>query len=549
MNTPQTRSKKMSAKHLNGWKVAVGVSLVSALGGYGIGCVIDVPINCETAFVNCPVTSATTGGGMGGAGGNGGGGGMGGDGGGGGGMVGNCDPELGLVEDGCGVFASSSLGATGAVGSKEKPLDTLAAAIAAAGETKRVYACAEVFAEAVSVSEGVTIYGGLDCASDWRLLAEGKTTVSAAADEVALTVKSTAGGLVVKDVAFEAEDASLPGGSSVAVLVDGVGAEFVRCAMTAGDGAKGVDGADGPSVAPMQPGPGDSGVKACTNAEPILGAKQSTNDCGGVLSIGGKGGDGNNANGGDGANGLPVGALGQGGKGEINVGWSCGVGGTNGGANPGDNGMPGTPGVGATGPGTLSSNGYTGTSGTAGLPGAVGQGGGGGGGTKGGAAICMGGAGAGASGGAGGAGGCGGLPGDGAGPGGGSFALVSVNATVILTDCTLQSGVGGDGGAGGDSQAGGSGGVGGLGGAGSQTGGGSSDACSGGQGGKGGNGGPGGGGLGGPSVAVAHLGAPPEQAGATTLKFGTGGAGGLGGNGNAQNNAGADGVGQEVMGF
>jgi hypothetical protein len=68
--------------------------------------------------------------------------------GGGGSDPGNCDPEAGSVDEGCGVFASVSLGAAGAQGTKAAPLASLAAAVAAAGELKRVYACAEVFAEA-----------------------------------------------------------------------------------------------------------------------------------------------------------------------------------------------------------------------------------------------------------------------------------------------------------------------------------------------------------------------------------------------------------------
>ncbi len=523
------------------FSTTLGVTLLLG-AGWMAGCQ-DRAGDCDlngTCPTDAASTSSTSSGG-------GGGNGAGGDGGGGT-DPGNCDPAMGVVDDGCGVFASSGMGADGALGGKTTPVRSLQEAVDLASETKRVYACAEVFDEAVTVAEGITIYGGLDCANDWALLAETKTTVAAPSDAIALTVESTAAGLVVNDLAMEATNATAPGGSSIAVLVDGVEATFVRCAMTARDGAAGVDGVDGPSVAPMQGKAGAGGSAACS-ANPVPGAPQTDGEvCGdGALSIGGKGGDGNNANGGDGANGLPVSAgNGFGGTGEVGAGWNCNVGGVNGGAQAGDNGTEGTPGVGASGPGTLTSTGYQGTSGTAGMPGTVGQGGGGGGGAKGGNGICMGGPGAGASGGAGGAGGCGGLPGEGAGPGGASFALVSVNATVTLDACVLQSGSGGAGGVGGDFQPGA---LGGLGGVGGDPAGGTNPGCSGGQGGKGGNGGPGGGGLGGPSAAIAHVGGAPEQAGGTTLTPGTAGLGGAGGNVNAKANAGANGTSTDVMSF
>ena len=158
--------------------------------------------------------------------------GVGGDGGGGG-SQGNCDPEAGSVDEGCGVFASVSLGAAGASGTKMAPLASLAAAVAAAGELKRVYACAEVFAESVTVSEGVTIYGGLDCAGgSWAALADEKTTVQGSAEEVALRVENTANGAKVYDLAVRAADATVPGGSSIAVLVDGATATLL------GEGAR-----------------------------------------------------------------------------------------------------------------------------------------------------------------------------------------------------------------------------------------------------------------------------------------------------------------------
>jgi hypothetical protein len=330
------------------------------------------------------------------------------------------------------------------------------------------------------------------------------------------------------------------------------GAEFVRCELVAGNGAKGSAGAAGdPNGASATAGAaGNNGKNACSDLDALggpdttlPGGAQVTNDCGSSgVSIGAQGGDGNVLNGGGGDVGQ-TGTAGQAGAGEPAAGmWSC----IKGQGQIGSPGEVGSPGVGATGPGAISATGFMGTSGGAGASGKAGQGGGGGGGAKGGM-ICPGGvAGSGASGGSGGAGGCGGQPSQGGGPGGASIALVSLKASITLTDCTLATGKGGDGGAGGDLQPGGSGGDPGKGGKGA---GGANDACSGGQGGKGGNGGPGGGGLGGPSLGIAFQGNPPERQGKTVVTAGTPGAGGPGGSVNVAMNAGEAGKTSEEQEF
>ncbi|MGK3997085.1 PGRS family protein [Sorangium sp. So ce1024] len=423
---------------------------------------------------------------------------------------------------------------------------TLSEAIARAAEKgSSVYACAEEFEEASEVPAGVAIFGGLDCASGWGWIGETAKTVVAPGEEgIALKVTRGEGVARIEDVSARAADARAPGGSSIAVLVDGAEVELVRCELNAGNGAGGAEGEDAPSEGPAQASPGNAGTDACSDLDSsgapdaaLPGGAQVENTCGGALSIGGEGGAGRVNNGGSGQIGEP-GSLGAAGSGEPAAGdWSCAAGGTGQG---GDNGPAGEPGFAASGLGALDATGYTGVSGGPGGAGKPGQGGGGGGGAKGGAAICAGGVtGAGASGGSGGLGGCGGLPGQGGGAGGASIALASVEGKVTLTDCALKAGNGGKGGAGGDLQPGGAGGLGGVGGMGV---GGSKNACAGGQGGQGGNGGPGGGGLGGPSLAIAYRGEAVKRQGQTTLTPGTAGAGGPGGSGNVAENAGAEGV-------
>jgi hypothetical protein len=455
----------------------------------------------------------------------------------------------------CGVFVSSSHGSDSAGASKDAPAKTLKAALAAIEEQrrpKRIYACAEVFAEAVELPAGVAIYGGLDCDKAWAWVGATKKTILAAGpDLVALTLRGGGGTTRIEDVSVKAADAQTAGASSIAVLVDGATAELTRSEMVAGHGADGAPGVAG--AAPAAPGdpvpaaqggtPGNDGADACGNIDgtagpdPVLaGGSAAENACDGDASVGGRGGDGAIASGADGEAGV-TGAFGAAGTGEPSAGvWSCVATGTGQG---GADGTPGTAGPGASGLGTLSSSaGYVGVSGSPGTSGKAGQGGGGGGGAKG-LSNCGGGMpGAGASGGSGGAGGCGGKPGQGGGAGGASIALASVNATVTLTDCRLTAGEGGKGGVGGQPQSGGAGGRGGAGG----TGGLAQDACDGGKGGKGGGGGPGGGGLGGPSFALAFQGTPVVKDAKTQLTPGTAGEGGPGGNDNAAMNVGANGT-------
>ncbi|WP_437781589.1 PGRS family protein [Sorangium sp. So ce1097] len=456
------------------------------------------------------------------------------------------------AEDTCGIFVSVSGNDEGA-GTKAEPVRTLSEAIARAAEQgNSVYACAEEFDEAAEVPAGLAIFGGLDCANGWRWIGEtAKTVVAPGEEAIALKVTRGEGAARIEDVSARAADARSPGGSSIAVLVDGAEAELVRCELIAGNGADGAEGEDAPSEVPTQAPPGNAGMDACSDLDTsgapdaaLPGGAQVENACGGALSIGGEGGAGRVNNGGGGQVGEP-GALGAAGSGEPAAGdWSCAAGGTGQG---GDNGPAGEPGLAASGLGMLSSSGYVGASGKAGGMGKPGQGGGGGGGAKGGASICPGGiAGAGASGGSGGPGGCGGLPGQGGGAGGASIALASVEGKVTLKDCVLKAGNGGKGGAGGDLQPGGAGGLGGVGGMGV---GGSKNACAGGQGGQGGNGGPGGGGLGGPSLAIAYRGEAVRQEGQTTLTAGTAGAGGPGGSSNVAENTGAAGVAEEEQAF
>ena len=453
-----------------------------------------------------------------------------------------CVPNqaTGPITDACGVFVSSSMGKAGGDGSQEEPYATIAEALGSP-KSGPIYLCAEAFAESVQMKSGATIYGGLDCTNGWTYTAAKKSEISPDAGKVPLVVDPQSG-VVMEDVTLRARDAVEAGASSIAVIASvGATLELTRCDVEAGDGK---DGAAGEAFATSAAGGamGNGGNEACTG-DVVVGGKSVTNACDEADmdddSRGGSGGIGEADVGGNGNPGAPQGVP-NGGAGEDAT--ACLTGG------PGDAGAAGGPGTGAQGMGTISAQGYAGLPGNPGEKGKPGQGGGGGGGAKGGtgAMKCIdpGNAG-GASGGSGGSGGCGGLGGIGGQAGGASIGIVSIGATLVLTEVKITTKSGGKGGSGGSGQSGGNGGDGGPGGAMPAGAGSLKPGCAGGKGGLGGTGGKAGGGLGGHSVGIAHTGEAPDTSGATI----TTGAAGDGGEGEGDTGKGGAGVAAQVQAF
>jgi hypothetical protein len=460
------------------------------------------------------------------------------------------------VDDACGLFVSSSQGQDSNAGTKGAPLKSLQQALDKANG-RPVYACAEELSGSAKLAQGMVIFGGLDCAQGWAYV--GGTTKSALtgdADQVALTITSTASKTQIADFAITAPSATTPGSSSIAVVVDGaIDVELLRCDLAAGDGPSGEAGtqlADDPS---LNGEAGTNGAGAC-DLGAHTGPTGKTKMCpSGGMSVAGSGGDGGQLMmmtlqpAGSGKDGSPADPAqptkGKGGVGEgEGSATSCDDG------TSGASGAAGEAGAGATGIGNLTEGGYSGVKGSDGTAGKPGQGGGGGGGAKGGLNINCGGTITdviGASGGSGGTGGCGGAGGGGGGAGGSSIALVSRRAQVKLTSVTLRAGKGGDGGKGGDAQGGGGKGFGGNPGTQAGT---AKASCRGGDGGQGGPGGPGGGGQGGHSLGVAYTGSAPriDPTQITTGAAGQGGPGGMG-NSTADAGKGADGVAIPVQGL
>ncbi|XXY46929.1 hypothetical protein WME91_43700 [Sorangium sp. So ce269] len=452
------------------------------------------------------------------------------------------------------MFVSATAG-DGGDGTPDAPVKTLAEAIQLAAQNedetaRRVYACAETFEEAVTVTAGVTIFGGLDCEADWQWDGEKKTTLTALPGVVPLTMRAVGETVRLEDVhvlapSIDPDDA---GTSAIAAIADRCRVALVRSTVEAGDAAPGIPGDAAP--AQREPGhDGEAGSDACSK-DVVTTVAPTPNDCGtpdtSDDSRGGRGGSGYDVRATDGDHGSPGEEDYRNAGIYSDISETCSSGGL------GRDGDPGEPGAGGRGIGQVSNTGYAGVPGGDGRAGKTAQGGGGGAGSRGAFACPMTDNG-GASGGNGGAGGCGGAGGKGGSPGGSSIALLSLNARLTFRDVLLIAGKGGDGGDGSAGQIGGPGGRGGSGGRrGYDSDGnlitGMRDGCTGGTGGHGGNGGRGGGGQGGHSLGIAFQGTPdtlPSLDGATVQLD----AAGPGGSGSDAEHNGDAGQASELLDF
>jgi len=457
-----------------------------------------------------------------------------------------CDPAAGGINGDCaGVFVSNSLGSDDNPGTPDAPVRTMGKAFTLAQTgPRRIYACAEVFAEAVTIATGVELWGGLDCSSKWAYVGETKkTTLAPEPGAIPLRFAAGAGRAIAADIHAEAADGPPPGGSSIAALVSpGASVDILRCELVAGHGAQGARGTSGGGVPAPAGEAGSAGSAACS-ASSVQGGQGAINSCRAVDSVGGSGGIGSSSQGSSGSSGTPepipnpqaAGAGGPGGTNSV----ECDSG------SAGANGASGAHGKGASGPGRMTEDRWEGVAGEDGSDGLPGQGGGGGGASRGGAVFCGASLG-GSSGGGGGAGGCGGLGGKGGGSGGGSIGVLTLSGDVTIRATSIKTSRGGDGGTGGLGQERGAPGPGGVGGASVNN---SPAGCDGGMGGWGGRGGHGGGGLGGPSVGVLYSFGQAPTLEDPVIRTDAPGKGGLGGDPNVPGSAGEDGLRAEYMGF
>jgi hypothetical protein len=432
-----------------------------------------------------------------------------------------------VLRDSLGIFVSPT-GDDSAKGTREHPYKTFAKAMDAAHAAgKRVYACVGDYPEAITLVDGVDVYGGVNCQAFTS--ATGTSRLVPTTSPV-ITVKGTTTGVHLERLEAIAPTGSNPGDSSIAMIAtDAKHIALVEVHLSAAAGRNGADGKEGAIGLPGDlAGAGGASIE-CPADGTGGGAEGSA---GTKMALGGKGGAalcGSLTTFRDGASApLVADSCGHGG---LFDGVSTCTGGQN-----GCGGASGASGTGGAAMGTLASTGYVASN--TGVDGATGKdGGGGGGGAAGNSALAFGKRRSGGGGGGGGGSGGGGSGAKGGGGGGASIALVSISSDVMLAGSTLDTANGGNGGNGGAGGLGGKGGGGGKGGESLSTADGT--GCAGGDGGTGGKGGDGGGGGGGPSLGIAFKGTAPNADPATTITIGVAG---LGGSRDIAARAGAPGV-------
>ncbi len=445
-----------------------------------------------------------------------------------------------VVNDAEGVFVSSSLGTATGDGTQAHPLASFDAALTLAKSSqKRVYACAETYAEQIHLQEGTSVFGYFNCTAGWVIgtthaLVKAPASPAAVASNIALPTRVEAVDIVAPDFTSQAQ-------SSIALIASGSpGLTITRATIHAGTGGNGATGVDGIQLTDSGSAKNGSNTRAdgaglnpgfewlagVYSAPPAAGTNACVGASGYDPGSGGSGGnggvfeselwgmplawdwvvDGQAATAGSPA--TPTTQTAQGGA-------LGGYGGAAGAA--GANGANGTPGASL---GALSASGYVGSDGTAGTSGAVGQGGGG----SGGNALTyldyspssyQHDLGWGEAGPSGGAGGCPGLAGSGGQGGGASIAIIAIQSAFTFDTVVIESstaGAGGSAGNGSQPTAGGTGGSPVL------------HTTGAGPGGAGGLSGVSGNGGGGPSIGIAYQGTQPQML-AATLTPGAGGSG------------------------
>ncbi len=451
-------------------------------------------------------------------------------------------PVEGVPLDGVFVSATKGDDFTGN-GSAGAPLKTLGAAILLADKQQvRVIACAEEYKEALTVRDGISMYGNVDCnVSPWKRVETLRAAVRSPSIP-ALTATSIARTTRIEGFHFIAPDAlPTPSGSGATSIGGEIrDAKQLTIAFTtvqAGNGSGGADGVEPPVDAQGATGEGTGGpafgqafcanqfTVACSQVKKNGGGAGGTRTCvaGGNPGPGGKGGDGRVYD-----NAVPVTDPAVfGGDGLIEAGdatfatAATARGGTTAGER-GQDGLPGTDGKsGQNGNWTFTAAGFVPGNGTTGEIGKPGQGGGGGAGRE---EWCINGVNPctvanpsqpferpywfASSGAGGGSGGCAGVPGTAGFGGGASIGLLSTKSVVTLVSVELVGGKGGRAGKGALGLVGQGGAVGGIP---------SSTTSGAGKGGRGGHAGLSGHGAPGPSIALVYSEPAPVREGGTLL--------------------------------
>lgn len=149
-----------------------------------------------------------------------------------------------------GIFVSSSRGLADGDGTKARPLGTLAAAIAVAkSKNLPVNACAETYTEAVTLLDGVTMYGYFDCRNDWKRVTTHATITSSTspavlAENLALPSNFEGFDIAAPDIAGAAKLGTVAETSYGMIVRASKNLSIAEVTLRAGKGQDGADGAE-----------------------------------------------------------------------------------------------------------------------------------------------------------------------------------------------------------------------------------------------------------------------------------------------------------------
>ena len=157
------------------------------------------------------------------------------------------EPVDAELNESFGVFVSAKTGSPDGDGSRKSPLRTIEAGIARAREGgRRVYVCSGAYQETVTIENGISIVGGLDCSSSaWKT--GGERSVLLPVQGPALRAKDSDLPTRVDSFEVRAPDSRFSQApSSIALIAEQAGALTVaRSKLIAGRAADGADGTEG----------------------------------------------------------------------------------------------------------------------------------------------------------------------------------------------------------------------------------------------------------------------------------------------------------------
>ncbi|HSO37787.1 MAG TPA: hypothetical protein VLT33_34910, partial [Labilithrix sp.] len=159
-------------------------------------------------------------------------------------------PDASEITEELGVFVAAR-GRDGNPGDRQNPLLTIQAGIERGKKLgKRVYVCSGTYREALTLSDSIAIIGGLSCdLPTWK--AGGAPSRIESPTSPALSAKDITTTTRLEGLDVVAPNASEPSASSIGLLADRApGLVIVSSKITAGNGARGIDGASGIQLAP-----------------------------------------------------------------------------------------------------------------------------------------------------------------------------------------------------------------------------------------------------------------------------------------------------------